>query len=161
MGTFRLIVDKPSEAIRMMLDGLETLNENPRFVINMNTYGGKYNQSGNIIYRGCAATCAIITATGCSIAEGVRAHCYGIPLVSQPDCFKFMNAINDFRCGSYVRFLEYFAVPRKVINSIRCDIDISALDWCLLNYGNELYDDWKCHINTIRQVKLIIERHGY
>lgn len=120
-------VQKPSQAIRYMIDGLQAQSIRPDFVISMGTFlSTSHNLSSKRVCCGCAATCAIQQIAGVNITikqyEEHFAHCGNLwdklsamTGFDREDVRSFEDALDWVRCGEVETLFEWCGIetPRK------------------------------------------------
>jgi hypothetical protein len=117
----RLIKDilnnKPSAAIRAMIDGLKEQSLRDNFVIDMSTFGGLSTRDYSLCV-GCAATCAaqkiakknltVQTISDVELrADALSFSCY--------DMAKFEKAVDRLRHGAVLPLFTYFNLSGYVV----------------------------------------------
>lgn len=106
------ILDKPSKAVRAMIEGLKKQSQREDFEVDMHHFGGS-ESFNSILCFGCAATCAAQEAfkknlSADEISERKsRAIAYGVDIKSLAD---FEMAIDDFRAGNYQALGKYYEI---------------------------------------------------
>ena len=134
-------IDRPSQALRAMCDGLEEADSRPDFEIDMSTYGEVRN---NICF-GCAATCALqelleepFTALEINDRYISGRTLYAARLEPGWDFFEF--AIDEARKARLHTLFEFFGVED------RWDSDLERELLCM---GTS---DWRGGLPAIRRL---------
>lgn len=139
------ILDKPSKAVRAMIEGLKKQSQREDFEVDMHHFGGSESFNSRLCF-GCAATCATQEAfkknlSADEISERKsRAIAYGVDIKSLED---FEMAIDDFRSGLCHALEEYY------------EVDIPYFQLPPLQTWN-----WESGLSEYEKYADLLEKHG-
>jgi hypothetical protein len=141
-------IDRPSQALQAMLDGLYEQYNRHDFRIDMRVYGAG---DGGVCY-GCASTCTLQKLAGKDFTTATidtRDSRAAVLAVDANDLYIFEHAMDHARKGGCGLLFDFFEIPRPITS------DLLSFPFYLTS-GN-----WQDQVPSVRRAISLLQESGY